>query len=134
MLAQTTTSALQRTSHCAEDLGSICNRVYALKSLTSLYATSQQKNNEMSGQEEKEANKHPPTHGWSQLENMRRVEEAEARRPVAEPYTVPEGYKAPSMKELWQHVRISVNAVIPSCVGPHSFTSIIGPCQQWHAL
>ncbi len=58
----------------------------------------------MSGQPSEEAKKHPPTHGWSQYESMRKVEEAEARRAVPEPYTVPEGYKAPSMKELWQYV------------------------------
>ena len=49
---------------------------------------------------------HPPTYGWSQYEKMRKMEEAELKRPVPEAYTVPEGYKAPSMKELWQYVSI----------------------------
>lgn len=45
---------------------------------------------------------HRPTHGWSQVEELREVEEMAKKAP--EPYTVPEGYVPPSMKELWQYV------------------------------
>lgn len=45
---------------------------------------------------------HRPTHGWSQVEELRKFEEMPKK--VTEPYTVPEGYVPPTMKELWQYV------------------------------
>ncbi len=48
---------------------------------------------------------HRPTHGWSQVEELRKMEEMAKKAP--EPFTVPEGYSPPSMKELWQYVRTS---------------------------
>ncbi len=45
---------------------------------------------------------HRPTHGWSQVEKLRKMEEAVKKIP--DPYTVPEGYVPPTMKELWQYV------------------------------
>ena len=62
------------------------------------------------------ASKHPPTYGWSQYEKMRKMEEATQKSPVPEPYTVPEGYKAPSMKELWQYVSSNVCSTGSACV------------------
>ncbi len=45
---------------------------------------------------------HRPTHGWSQVEQLRKMEETVKKIP--DPYTVPEGYVPPTMKELWQYV------------------------------
>ncbi|CAL8465946.1 g5482 [Coccomyxa elongata] len=46
---------------------------------------------------------HRPTHGWSQVEELRKMEEAVKKIP--DPYTVPEGYVPPTMKELWQYAQ-----------------------------
>lgn len=58
----------------------------------------------MSDNKEKPAEEHPPTYGWSQMENLKKVEEMPKKIP--DPYTVPEGYVPPTMKELWQYVRV----------------------------
>ena len=39
---------------------------------------------------------HRPTHGWSQVEQLRKMEETVKKIP--DPYTVPEGYVPPTMK------------------------------------
>jgi hypothetical protein len=57
----------------------------------------------MSEKPSKTASEHPPTYGWSQMENLKKAEEIAKK--VPEPYTVPEGYVPPTMKELWQYVR-----------------------------
>ena len=38
---------------------------------------------------------------WSESEGQRRVEEKVAAQETPKPYTVPEGYKAPTMGEQW---------------------------------
>ena len=49
--------------------------------------------------------KDPPqqTYGWSQYSKLRKMEEV-GPKSVPEPFTVPEGYKPESLKELWQYV------------------------------
>ena len=44
-------------------------------------------------------------YGWSQYEKLRKMEEV-APKSMPEPFTVPEGYKPESLKELWQYVSI----------------------------
>jgi hypothetical protein len=44
--------------------------------------------------------KRQPT-SWSEREGLRRVEEKVATHEVPKPYTVPEGYKSPTMGEQW---------------------------------
>ena len=46
------------------------------------------------------------TYGWSQYEKLRKMEEV-GPKSVPEPFTVPEGYKPESLKELWQYVSIA---------------------------
>lgn len=44
------------------------------------------------------------THGWSQKENMRKVEES-MKGDVPKPYSVPEGYVPPTMMEQWRYAQ-----------------------------
>ena len=44
--------------------------------------------------------KRQPT-SWSEREGLRRAEEKLAAQEVPKPYTVPEGYKPPTMGEQW---------------------------------
>jgi hypothetical protein len=55
---------------------------------------------ESRGRSMKYGEKRQPT-SWSEREGLRRVEEKVAAQEVPKPYTVPEGYKSPTMGEQW---------------------------------
>ena len=45
-----------------------------------------------------------PTHGWGQVEDLKKVEES-MRGEVPKPYSVPEGYVPPTMREQWRYAQ-----------------------------
>ena len=52
-----------------------------------------------------------PTHGWSQVENLRKAEES-IKGELPKPYTVPEGYSPPTMMEQWRYAQRRCRAII----------------------